>query len=89
MEKSGDQDITYSRSPLEAEVELFNRLLPELLETDYGRWALIHEADFCGAYDTERDAISIGYREYGNVPFLVREILHEQPLPFYSFSEAA
>jgi len=89
MEGSGDQDITYARSPLETEVEAFNALLPELLETDYGRWALIHNAELLSIFDTEGDAIKVGYQTYGNVPFLTRQILLEQPHLFYNFGDAA
>jgi len=89
MEKSGDLDITYSQGPLQAEIETFEKLLPELLETDLGRWALIHDTEFRGAFDTENDAISDGYRTYGNVPFLVRQILEHQPNLFYRIYDAA
>lgn len=89
MEKSGDQDITYSRSPLETEIETFNALLPTLLETDLGRWALIKGTDLRGTYDTENDAISVGYQTYGNKMFLTRQILEHQPELFYNFGEAA
>ena len=71
------------------ELEVFDRILPTLLETDYGRWALIKDSDFIGAYDTEGDAIATGYRDFGNVPFFTRQILNEQPVINMSYAEAA
>ncbi len=89
MEDLGDIDITYSRAPLQTEIEVFESLLPQLLESDLGRWALIHDTEFRGAFDTQNDAIKVGYQTYGNVLFLTRQILEHQPIMFYGFADAA
>jgi len=61
---------------LEAELETFNQFLPTLLETDLGRYALVQGEAVDSAWDTENDAIAVGYRTYGaTTPFLVKQIL--------------
>jgi hypothetical protein len=74
---------------LQAELAIFEDLLPQLLETDHGRFALIKNTEFYGAFDTENDAIGVGYRQYGNAPFLVRQILEYQPVLHIDYAEAA
>jgi hypothetical protein len=58
----------------EAELKTFQDRLPEWLSHDIGRYALIRGSEALGPYDTENDAIQIGYDTYGMEPFLVREI---------------
>lgn len=71
---------------LEQELQTFKERLPELLEGIEGYvgniavYALIKGTEIRGTFHSERDAIDIGYREYGNVPFLVGEI-NEFPRP--------
>src|SRR5579862_9748276 len=89
VEKFVDSETTYSRPPLVLELKTFDALLPQLLESDLGRWALIKEAELRGVYDTENDAIKVGYQTYGNQPFLTRQILEHQPILFYGLSQAA
>ncbi len=35
----------------------------------------VHGDEVAGFYETEGDAISEGYRRYGNVPFLVKQVV--------------
>ena len=62
------------------EIAVFERLLPQLLETDLGRWVLIKEERFVDAYDTRPDAVADGFREFGNDAFFTRQILPDQPV---------
>ena len=61
-------------SLFETELAVFERHREEWLESDLGRFALLKGETVLGPYDTQNDAISIGYKEYGNVPFLVKEV---------------
>ncbi|HEY4963646.1 MAG TPA: hypothetical protein VIH90_03060 [Candidatus Saccharimonadales bacterium] len=45
------------------------------LAHDIGRFTLIKGTEIRGPYDTQNDAITVGYETYGNVPFLTKEIL--------------
>jgi hypothetical protein len=57
------------------EIRTFEDRLPEWLAHDVGRFALIKGQKALGPYDTQNDAIAIGYQTYGNASFFVREVL--------------
>ena len=86
---SGDSDVTYNQAPLTTELKTFKELLPVLLETNPGDWALIQGTRLGGVYSGQMEAIAAGYEMYGNRDFLTRQILENQPEHFYDFSEAA
>jgi hypothetical protein len=70
---------------LEPELETYDQHKEELLGTAAGKWVLIRGQEIAGTFDTQDDAISEGYRRFGNVPFLVKQILaHEAPEYFTS-----
>jgi len=70
-------------SLFETELGVFREHLGEWLLHDIGRFALIKGVEVRGPYDTQRDAITVGYETYGNVPFLTKEILPiERPATF-------
>jgi hypothetical protein len=57
----------------------------ELLRTAEGKFVLIRGRAVAGIYATEIEAIDEGYHQFGNVPFLVKEIVAvEQPETFAS-----
>ena len=56
------------------ELGVFRDHLEDWLVHDIGRHALIRGTEVLGPYDTENDAIKIGYDTFGYVPFLVKEI---------------
>jgi len=59
---------------LATELETFEQRRQELLGEGAGKWALVKGTDVVGTYDTEGDAIAEGYRKFGNVPFLVKQV---------------
>lgn len=62
--------------PLAEELDTFNFYLPNLLETDLGRYALVKGEAVESTWETENDAIDVGYRTWGaKTPFLVKQIL--------------
>lgn len=70
---------------LEKELETYMRNRDHLLTTSEGKFVLVHGDKVIGTYDTEGDAIAEGYKQFGNVPFLVRQILTiETPQNFVS-----
>ena len=57
----------------------------ELVGKAKGRYVLIKDREIIGVFDTQNDAIQQGYEHFGNVPFLVKQILEvEIPLSFTS-----
>ena len=70
---------------LTTELETFAAKKNELLATASGKYALIHGTELAGTFDTENDAINEGYQRWGNVPFLVKQIVEvEQAANFVS-----
>lgn len=61
-------------NPLAEELATFEAHRSELLGSAENRFALVHHSEVVGTYDTELDAITEGYRRFGNVPFLVKRV---------------
>lgn len=60
---------------LEPELKTYENHREELLGTALGKWVLIHGDVIGGTFDTQGDAVAEGYRQFGNVPFLVKQIV--------------
>ncbi len=63
-----------SEMPLQQELKTFEAHRAELNGQAPGKFALVHGSGIRGIFDTEADAIREGYRQFGNVPFLVKRI---------------
>ncbi len=71
--------------PLDKELATYSTKLANLLATSEGKFVIIHDDDVLGTFDTQMDAIAMGYRELGNVAFLVKQVTKtETPLNFVS-----
>lgn len=60
---------------LKDELRTFESRRDELLGTSLGRWVLIHDGELVGAFESQADAINVGYQRFGNVPFLVKQVV--------------
>jgi hypothetical protein len=70
---------------LKKEIETYNAHKAELVGQSKGKFVLIKDDRIVGVFDTEIDAIHQGYERFGNVPFLVKQIVQvEVPLNFTS-----
>lgn len=70
---------------LERETETYEQRRDELLGSALGKWVLIRGEEIGGTFDTQGDAIAAGYQQYGNVPFLVKQVLpFDTPQSFVS-----
>lgn len=70
---------------LDTELEAYERYRDELLGKSEGKFVLIHKDQIVGVFDSKKDAIEQGYERFGNVPFLVKQILKvETPQNFVS-----
>lgn len=64
---------------LQQEIEAFEKIKNSLLTTDYGRHAVFHKDQFAGCWDTVNDAVQYAHEKFGDVPFLVKQVLTTEP----------
>ena len=70
---------------LDRELETYAAHKVELLASDRDKFVLIKDDQICGTFDTQMDAIRDGYRRFGDVPFLVKQVVEvEMPAWFAS-----
>ena len=70
---------------LTSELETYERHRDELLGKSEGKYALLYQDQIVGVFDSKKDAIEQGYERFGNVPFLVKQIVKvETPQNFVS-----
>jgi hypothetical protein len=70
---------------LSKELKTYEANLENLLGSHEGKFVLIHGEKVLSTFDSQMDAITWGYRELGNVPFLVKQVLKvDVPLSFVS-----
>ncbi len=65
--------------PLEAEIEHFKSIKPELLRHHKGKYALIAGTELLGVFDEPQSAYAVGVQRLGNVPMLIKLITEEEP----------
>jgi hypothetical protein len=71
--------------PLKKELRTYNAHKTELLRRARGKYVLIKGNRIIGTFDSELDAAHQGYERFGNVPFLVKQVVEvEIPLDFTS-----
>ena len=70
---------------LDAEIKTYEQQRDNLLGTSEGKFVLIRGGQVAGIFDSKMDAIAAGYQQFGNVPFLVKQIVKiETPKNFVS-----
>jgi hypothetical protein len=70
---------------LATELKTYAEKLETLLGTHEGKFVIIRGDQMLGTFDSQLDAIAGGYRQLGNVPFLVKQVVKiETPLNFVS-----
>ena len=74
--------------PLAQELATFEQLLPSL-SAEEGRFAVITGKKLLGVYSAYEDALETGYKACGLNPFLVKEIVTSEVLPFIDRDLAA
>jgi hypothetical protein len=78
--------ITAEADSLEKEVAFFEQHREDLVNQANGKFALVKGESLVGIFETQTEAIRAGYRNFGNQPFLVKQIvLADLPLNFTSF----
>jgi hypothetical protein len=76
---------SHAESVLEEELATFEDNLLDLLGRARGKYALVKGAEIVATFTAKSDAIAAGYEIYGNVPFLVNQVIYiADPLMFFS-----
>ena len=71
---------------LDAELKTYEAHRAELLRESQGKFVLVKGDQVVDVYDSQEDALRHGFREFGNQPFLVKEVVEiEVPLNFATF----
>ena len=68
---------------LQHELEVYKKALPSLL-ADEGKFALVFGDEIIGVYESYADAIQSGYKTAGIKPFLVKKIMSDEALSYFS-----
>ena len=68
-----------SSFPLAEEVRTYEAHLPEWLDRE-GQFVLIKGSRVLGFYVRDREALEAGYEQIGAGPFLVKQILAQEPI---------
>ena len=70
---------------LEKELATYEAEKSKLLGGTEGKFVLIHDGDIIGTFDSFIDGVKAGYEKFGNVPFLVKQIVAvDTPVNFVS-----
>ena len=70
-------ELTAAQQEVDANLEAFQDLLPELIENEAERWALMRHRECVAFYDTFRDATIAGNAQFEGGLFSVQEITGE------------
>ena len=65
---------------LEKEQAYFAQIKERLLEHYAGKVALIYDGALVGVWDSQERAYIAGIEKFGNVPFLIKHIIDEDPV---------
>jgi len=67
--------MSKAESPLKADYAYYQKIKPDLLKSNRGKFALIKDGKLLGTFDTDSDAYKFGLSQLGNVPFLIVRII--------------
>lgn len=62
---------------LERELKIYQEVRSTLPR---GQFVLIHGSEMVGVYPTENQALSEGARRFGREPYLVKQVLDQEPI---------
>lgn len=67
------------KNPLEKELAFFNKNKANYLSEYKDKYLLIKDGKLAGHFDTNEAAYEAGIQKYGNVPFLIKQVLDQEP----------
>jgi len=59
---------------LEKDIEAFHKMKDELLANHNGKFVIFHGGKFIGAFDTLDNAAREAIKQFGNKPYLIRQV---------------
>lgn len=62
-----------------SELEYFNSHRDELLKHYEGKFALVKDRELIAVFDDPQEAYQEGIKRFGNTPFLIKQVLKEEP----------
>lgn len=68
---------------LEKELATYQAKLPDLKQHE-GKFVLIHEDNVIDMFSSYDDALKEGYRQFGLLPFLVKQIHAVEPVYYFT-----
>ena len=71
---------------LKKEIQTFEKNKEKLLGEAKGRFVLIKDEDVVDDFGSYGDALSEGYKRFGNVEFLVKEVKEDEGVNFFTRS---
>ncbi len=72
-----------SEPHLQDELATYDQHRDELLKQAAGKFVLVHGTAIAGVFESQMQAVNAGYERFGNVPFLVKQVVAvETPLIF-------
>lgn len=66
--------MTLNKSQVDLNFQVFRKLLPEMLQTHAGKFAVMHDGNIIDYFDTFADAARFGADKYGAGKFSVQEV---------------
>lgn len=69
---------------LARESATYERHKDELVGAHEGKYVLVHGDDIAGTWDTYKDALEAGYKQFGLEPFLVKQIRGIEQVQFFT-----
>lgn len=70
--------------PLQKELNTFKKNKKELLVQSKGQFVLIKNTEVIGTFKSYEDALSEGYKRFGNEPFLVKEVSAVEEVNYFT-----
>ena len=71
------------QSPLQTELEYFQKHKQEYLKLYKDQFVLIKGEVFAGTYTTEAEAYKAGLEKFGNTPFFIKQVLEKDETVSY------
>lgn len=68
------------RQALLEELHFFEKNKKDYLKHYEGQFVLIKGKEFIGSYTNEEEAYKVGVEKFGNVPFLIKQVVKDEPI---------
>ncbi len=65
---------------LKKELKFFERNKSRFIKKYPGQYVLIKDNNLQGSYSTEEEAYKAGIEKFGNTPFMIRQVLKDEPI---------